>query len=47
MKRFLLALFLGLMASLSFAQDKIKVVYHVNSGVETAAAILNNRRSQI
>ena len=42
MKRFLLALFLGLMASLSFAQDKVKVVYHVNSGVETAAAILNN-----
>ncbi|MEG0920741.1 MAG: DsrE family protein [Comamonas sp.] len=42
MKRFLLALFMGLMATMSFAQDKIKVVYHVNTGVETAAAVLNN-----
>ena len=42
MKRFLIAILMGLMASLSFAQDKVKVVYHVNTGVETSAAILNN-----
>ena len=42
MKRFLIALLMGLVASLSFAQDKVKVVYPVNTGVETAAAILNN-----
>ncbi|MBF5004678.1 DsrE family protein [Diaphorobacter caeni] len=40
-KRVFLAFFLTLMAGLSFAQD-VKAVYHVNTGVETAAAILNN-----
>lgn len=42
MKRVFLALFFTLMAAAAFAQDKIKVVYHVNTGVETAAAVLNN-----
>ena len=41
LKRVFLAFFFTLMASASFAQD-IKAVYHVNTGVETAAAILNN-----
>ncbi len=40
-KRVFLTFFLALMASFAFAQD-VKVVYHVNTGVETAAAILNN-----
>lgn len=47
MKKFLLALFLGLMATVGFAQDKVKVVYHVNTGVETAAAILNNINNEL
>ena len=47
MKRVLLALFLSVMAVCSFAQDKIKVVYHVNTGVETAAAILNNITNEL
>ena len=40
-KRVFLAFLFSLVASVSFAQD-IKVVYHVNTGVETVAAILNN-----
>ena len=47
MKRVLLALFLSVMAVCSFAHDKIKVVYHVNTGVETAAAILNNITNEL
>lgn len=45
-KRVFLAFFLTLMASLSFAQD-VKVVYHVNTGVETAAQILNNITNEL
>ncbi|MPN00188.1 hypothetical protein SDC9_147382 [bioreactor metagenome] len=40
-KRAVLALLFSLLASTAFAQD-IKAVYHVNTGVETTAAILNN-----
>lgn len=47
MKRFLLAILLSLTAACSFAQDKVKVVYHVNTGVETAAAILNNITNEL
>ena len=41
MKRIFLAFLFSLMASSSFAQD-VKAVYHVNTGVETVAAILAN-----
>jgi len=47
MKRLLCAVFLSLMAAVGFAQDKVKVVYHVNTGVETAAAILNNITNEL
>jgi len=47
MKRVFLALFFSLLATAAFAQDKVKVVYHVNTGVETAAAILNNISNEL
>jgi len=47
MKRVFLALFFSLLAMAAFAQDKVKVVYHVNTGVETAAAILNNISNEL
>lgn len=45
-KRVFLAFLFSLVASVSFAQD-VKVVYHVNTGVETAAAILNNLNNHL
>ncbi|WP_353234436.1 DsrE family protein [Diaphorobacter ruginosibacter] len=45
-KRLFLACLFSLMASAAFAQD-VKVVYHVNTGVETAAAILNNINNEL
>ena len=45
-KRVFLAFLFSLVASVSFAQD-IKVVYHVNTGVETVAAILNNITNEL
>ena len=45
-KRVFLAFLFSLVASVSFAQD-IKVVYHVNTDVETAAAILNNISNEL
>ena len=46
MKRQLLALSFALCTVGAFAQD-VKVVYHVNSDVETAAAILNNITNEL
>ena len=46
MKRQLLALSFALCTVAAFAQD-VKVVYHVNSDVETAAAILNNITNEL
>ena len=46
MKRQLLALSFALCTAIAAAQD-IKVVYHVNTGVETAAAILNNISNEL
>ncbi|QNN55907.1 DsrE family protein [Diaphorobacter ruginosibacter] len=45
-KRVFLAFLFSLVASVSLAQD-VKVVYHVNTGVETAAAILNNLNNHL
>ncbi|MBV8247275.1 MAG: DsrE family protein [Comamonas sp.] len=47
MKRLLIALGFALCAAVAVAQDKIKVVYHVNTGVETAAAILSNISNEL
>lgn len=41
MYKYLLALLLALGASLASAQD-VKVVYHITTGIDTAAAALNN-----
>ena len=46
MKRQLLALSFALCTAMAAAQD-VKVVYHVNTGVETAAAILNNITNEL
>lgn len=46
MKRLLLALSFALSTAIAAAQD-VKVVYHVNTGVETAAAILNNISNEL
>ena len=46
MKRQLLALSFALCTAIAAAQD-IKVVYHVNTDVETAAAILNNISNEL
>ena len=46
MKRLLIALSFVLSTALAAAQD-VKVVYHVNTGVETAAAILNNINNEL
>jgi intracellular sulfur oxidation DsrE/DsrF family protein len=40
------ALLLACATSLALAQD-VKVVYHVNTGIETTAAILNNVRNHL
>jgi intracellular sulfur oxidation DsrE/DsrF family protein len=41
-----ISLLLALSCSLSWAQD-IKVVYHVNTGVESASAVLGNVRNHL
>lgn len=46
MKKLLLALFLLIGASLASAQA-IKVVYHINTGVDTAATALNNIQNHL
>lgn len=46
MKRPLLALSFALFTAIATAQD-VKVVYHVNTGVETAAAILSNITNEL
>ena len=46
MKRLLIALSFVLSTALAAAQD-VKVVYHVNTGVETAAALLNNINNEL
>ncbi|MEX8193542.1 DsrE family protein [Comamonas guangdongensis] len=47
MKRQLIALGFALCTAVAAAQDHIKVVYHVNTGVETAAAILSNISNEL
>ncbi|WP_159914509.1 DsrE family protein [Pantoea sp. 18069] len=42
MKNALIAIAFALGTAVAAAQDIVKVVYHVNTGVETAATILNN-----
>ncbi len=46
MKKLLLAFVLVAWACLASAQD-VKVVYHLNTGVETAAAALNNIQNHL
>lgn len=46
MKRPLLALSFALFTAIAAAQE-VKVVYHVNTGVETAAAILSNITNEL
>lgn len=46
MKRPLLALSFALFTAIAAAQD-VKVVYHVTTGVETAAAILSNITNEL
>ncbi|AIJ47590.1 signal peptide protein [Comamonas testosteroni TK102] len=46
MKRQLVALSFALCTAIAAAQD-VKVVYHVNTGVETAAAILGNITNEL
>ncbi|TYK68911.1 MULTISPECIES: DsrE family protein [Comamonas] len=46
MKRQLVALSFALCTAIAAAQD-VKVVYHVNTGVETAAAILGNINNEL
>ncbi|WP_417282687.1 DsrE family protein [Comamonas sp.] len=47
MKSALIALAFALSTAVAAAQDIVKVVYHVNTGVETAAAILNNINNEL
>ena len=44
--KFFIAFLLAAFASLSSAQD-VKVVYHVNTGVESATAVLNNIQNHL
>ena len=46
LSQILAALLLAISCSGAFAQD-IKVVYHVNTGVDTAAAVLGNVRNHL
>lgn len=46
MKRLLIAMSFALCTAIAAAQD-VKVVYHVNTDVETAAAILNNINNEL
>jgi uncharacterized protein len=45
-KKLLMVLFLMCMSWMAFAQD-IKVVYHINTGLETASAALGNIRNHL
>jgi intracellular sulfur oxidation DsrE/DsrF family protein len=45
-KKLLVGLFLMCMSWMAFAQD-IKVVYHINTGLETASAALGNIRNHL
>ena len=47
MKNALIALAFALGTAVAAAQDIVKVVYHVNTGVETAAVILNNINNEL
>lgn len=47
MKKALIAIAFALTSVVAAAQDVVKVVYHVNTGVETAAAILNNITNEL
>ena len=47
MKNALIALAFALSTAVAAAQDIVKVVYHVNTGVETAAVILNNINNEL
>jgi glyoxylase-like metal-dependent hydrolase (beta-lactamase superfamily II) len=47
MKKALIALAFALSSAVAAAQDIVKVVYHVNTGVETAAVILNNINNEL
>ncbi len=47
MKKALVAIAFALTSVVAVAQDVVKVVYHVNTGVETAAAILNNITNEL
>lgn len=47
MKNALIAIAFALSTAAAAAQDIVKVVYHVNTGVETAAAILNNITNEL
>ena len=47
MKRVFLTLLFSILAVTAFAQDRVKVVYHMNTGVETAAAMLNNITNEL
>lgn len=47
MKNAFIAIAFALSTAVAAAQDIVKVVYHVNTGVETAAAILNNISNEL
>ena len=47
MKKALVAIAFALTSVVAVAQDIVKVVYHVNTGVETAAAVLNNITNEL
>jgi intracellular sulfur oxidation DsrE/DsrF family protein len=47
MKKALIAIAFALTTAVAAAQDIVKVVYHVNTGVETAAVILNNINNEL
>lgn len=47
MKKTLVAIAFALTSVVAVAQDIVKVVYHVNTGVETAAAVLNNITNEL
>lgn len=46
MYKLIAAVFISLLASLASAQD-IKAVYHINSGIESAAGALNNIKNHL
>ena len=47
MKHALIAIAVALSTAAAAAQDIVKVVYHVNTGVESAAAILGNITNEL